>query len=404
MNSAYWLPRFQPALSDIFTSTFSIEARLKGPLTGITVAVKDLYDVAGQITLASQAARRFESPAKTHAVAVDRFVRSGARLVGHTVSTQCAFSGVGQNPDFGEPRALWSPDGEPRLAGGSTRGGALAVAAGLADIALGTDTGGSCRIPAACNGIFGIKLSADAVPMTGCQPLAQSLDSVGVMSAHWHLLERASETLLQQPGITAHGAQRWVVPEFCLKGLEPDVAEYFEWVQEMLRSEGHQVETRRCDFEPLLEAFRAMPPLAALEAYQNYRKGTYAGANDPLVLARLRTGVRHGQQTLEALYQARAALIDQFTAEFADAYVLMPTLPMLPPTLDFLNDPDEFQAMNARLLDFPSVVNAVNGCAVSIPLSSVLPVSVTIAAPSRKDTQLLGVGRLLSAIIDQQTG
>lgn len=403
MPNSLWLPRFQPALPDIFTATFAVEARVKGPLTGLSVAVKDLFDVMGQVRLASQASRRFEPPAKTHAAAVDRFVRAGAKLIGHTVSTQCAFSGVGQNPDFGEPRSLWSPDLQPRLAGGSTRGGALAVAAGLADIALGTDTGGSCRIPAACNGIYGIKFTAKAVPLTGCQPLAQSLDSVGVMTAHWHLLERAAETLLQQTAKTAPKQLSFVVPEFCLTSLEPEVAEHFEWVQSAIRAEGHSVEVHQCEFESILAALRELPSLATLEAYKNYRNGVYAGANDPLVLGRLRKAVRMGTGTLDQIHQVRQHLITTFNKEFSGKYLLLPTLPMLPPTLDFLETEEGFNEMNARLLDLPSSVNAVDGCAISIPLSNALPVSATVAAPGGQDAALLGVGRVLSAIVDQQT-
>ena len=135
------------------------------------MAVKDLYDVAGQVTLASQRARAGLTPASAHADLVQRFYDAGATLQGHIISTQQAFSVIGQNPDYGESKSLWSPDDQPRIAGGSTRGGALAVAADLADVALGTDTGGSCRVPAACNNLVGFKFSHSLDLLTGCAPV-----------------------------------------------------------------------------------------------------------------------------------------------------------------------------------------------------------------------------------------
>ena len=156
---------------------FTLEPTASGPLDGLTFAIKDLYDVAGRVTGGGNPDwQRTHQPAKVHAASVTRLLSAGARAIGKTITDEMAFSLNGQNFHYGTPRNSAAPD---RIPGGSSSGSAAAVAGGASDFALGTDTGGSVRIPAALNGIFGIRPSHGVVDDRGVMPLARSHDTVG---------------------------------------------------------------------------------------------------------------------------------------------------------------------------------------------------------------------------------
>jgi amidase len=166
----------------------------KGALDGLTFAIKDLFDVAGRVTgCGSPDWRRTHGPAPQHAAVVSRLLAAGARAIGRTITDELAFSLNGQNVHYGTPRNSAAPD---RIPGGSSAGSASAVAGHACDFALGTDTGGSVRIPAALNGIFGIRPSHDAVDEAGCMTLAESFDTVGWFARDAATLQRVGEVLL----------------------------------------------------------------------------------------------------------------------------------------------------------------------------------------------------------------
>ena len=171
-----------------------IEGAQEGPLAGATFAVKDIFDVAGTITgrgnpdwLASHA------PARRHAPAVQALLDAGARLVGKTITEELAFSIVGTNPHYGTPRNVTAPG---RVPGGSSSGSAAAVGGGLADLALGSDTGGSVRVPASYNGIYGMRPSHGRISLVGVMPLAPSFDTVGWFARDPALFAAAGRVLL----------------------------------------------------------------------------------------------------------------------------------------------------------------------------------------------------------------
>jgi amidase len=179
---------------------FEIAGAASGPLHGLTFATKDIFDIAGRVTgcgnpdwLASHA------PAAQHAVAVQKLLDAGARMVGKTITDELAFSLNGQNFHYGTPRNAVTPE---RVPGGSSCGSASAVAHGIVDLALGSDTGGSVRIPACLNGIFGIRPTHGAVDDTGVMPLAASFDTVGWFARDAATLRRAGDVLLppDRPG------------------------------------------------------------------------------------------------------------------------------------------------------------------------------------------------------------
>ena len=165
-----------------FTHTIDSSVR---PLEGVPIAIKDLFDVRGEVTAAGSTALRHRPAATDDCAAVVRLRAAGAIPFGRSNMVEFAYSGVGINPHFGTPRNVWgrSADGGGRVPGGSTSGGGVAVADGMAVAALGSDTGGSVRIPAALNGICGFKPTAIRVPVTGAIPLSFSLDSIGPLAA-----------------------------------------------------------------------------------------------------------------------------------------------------------------------------------------------------------------------------
>ena len=174
------------AEDEAITTAQSQDALLKkglhnGPLSGVTVSIKDLFDIAGQVTASGSNALRNNTSATEDSEAVSRIRRAGGIVVGRTNMTEFAYSGLGLNPHFGTPLNPYDRS-NGRIPGGSTSGGAISVTDQMAIIAVGSDTGGSCRIPAALCGIVGFKSTASRYSMAGVLPLSRSLDSVGILA------------------------------------------------------------------------------------------------------------------------------------------------------------------------------------------------------------------------------
>src|SRR5450830_1138441 len=156
---------------------------VRSPIEGLPVSIKDLFDVAGETTLAGSVALRGYPAATEHAVVVQRLIAAGAVIVGRTNMTEFAYSGLGINPHYGTPRNPWQRELDGgRIPGGSSSGAAISVTDGMAVAGVGSDTGGSIRIPAALCGITGFKPTARRVPLQGVLPLSQQLDSIGAMA------------------------------------------------------------------------------------------------------------------------------------------------------------------------------------------------------------------------------
>jgi aspartyl-tRNA(Asn)/glutamyl-tRNA(Gln) amidotransferase subunit A len=155
--------------------------RAPGPLAGVPISIKDLFDVAGEVTAAGSVVLAGAAPAASTAPSIQRLLAAGLVLVGRTNMTEFAFSGVGINPHYGTPLSPWDR-ATGHIPGGSSSGAAVSVADGMALGAIGTDTGGSCRIPAALCGIAGFKPTAGRVPLAGALPLSPSLDSIGPLA------------------------------------------------------------------------------------------------------------------------------------------------------------------------------------------------------------------------------
>lgn len=381
------------------------------PLAGLAVSVKDLFDVAGQPTTAASKAMSGAAPAATDCTAVRRLRAAGAALVGHTNLSEFAFSGVGLNPSHGTPvnAATFAIDGLLRVPGGSTSGGATSVAAGAAFAALGSDTGGSIRIPAALQGLVGFKNTQRLTPLDGSVPLSTSLDTSCAITCSVRDAVLLHEVLAARQVVRApRPVRQWrlaVPTTVMLDGLEPAVALAFDGVLKRLRDAGMAIDEIALAPIGELAAINARGGLPAAESWHWHRErlATRASQYDPRVAMRIRRGEALSAADYIELLQARQTWIATVERQLAgyDA-CLSPTVPMVaPPVEPLLLDDDAFFATNARLLRNTAVVNFLDGCAISLPCQEpgALPIGLMAWAPAMRDDSLLELALAIEALM-----
>jgi aspartyl-tRNA(Asn)/glutamyl-tRNA(Gln) amidotransferase subunit A len=371
------------------------------PLAGLAVSVKDLFDVAGVPTTAASRSMADAPPAAIDCPAVARLRAAGAALIGHTNLTEFAFSGIGINPHYGTPAnaGTLALDATPRIPGGSTSGGAVTVAAGAAWAALGSDTRGSIRVPAALHGLVGYKNTQALTPTEGCVPLSFTLDTACAITCSVRDAVQLHEVLAARR-VRLRGrplrALRLALPlGGMLDGLDATVARAFERVLTTLGADGAEIVDLAlpADDTPAISSGQ----ISAAEAWAWHRSRLEArGADyDARVLARIRSGAGIAAADYIDRLQARRRWIAQLEASAVDidAFVC-PTVPIVAPPLQPLVDSEEaFFATNALLLRNPSVVNYLDGCALSLPCQGAgeLPVGLMVWAPSMHDDTVLDV-------------
>lgn len=370
----------------------------RSPLEGLPVSVKDLFDVAGTVTTAGSAVLRDAPPATADAGAVQRLLAAGAVLVGKTNMTEFAYSGLGINPHYGTPANPWQRHAQ-RIPGGSSSGAAVAVADGLCIASVGSDTGGSARIPAALCGITGFKPTARRMPGTGLVPLSPTLDAVGVLAADVAGCAAMDAVLAGCPGQvrTARLAQaRFAVPTTLVQGgLDTDVAAAFQRALQRLTDAGAElVELAVPEFDELA-AINAAGGFSAAESWAWHADlvARRSAGYDPRVLSRILRGRDFPARayidlfTLRADWQRRvAARLDGF-----DGW-LMPTVPRIAPRMaDLVADEALYFAANGAMLRNPSIVNFMDGCAISLPCHAPgsAPVGLSLAGPAMADAAVL---------------
>ncbi|MCU4120124.1 amidase [Variovorax sp. N23] len=398
-----------PANRHTFTRTLFDEARREAataertlPLAGLAFSVKDLFDVANQPTPAGSVVLTHAPAATADAPAVARLRAAGGALIGRTNMTEFAFSGVGVNPHHGTPANAADP-ATPRIPGGSSSGAAVSVATGAAFIGLGSDTGGSIRIPAALNGIVGFKSTARLVPTDGAIPLSTTLDTVCAMTRSVRDAVTAHEVLAGRrvaPGDKPLSARRLaVVRNLFLDEVEPAVARAFDAALVALRVAGAQIE--EITLSPLadLPAMNATG-FSAPEAYAWHRlllERSGAGY-DPRVAQRILKGATTKAYEYLDLVRARRDWIAHMEAALQrfDA-VLSPTVPITAPTIASVapgaERDAEFFRVNGLLLRNPSVINMLDGCAISIPCQAPgdAPVGLMLWHASLHDDAVLAI-------------
>ncbi|CAI1559506.1 amidase [Serratia fonticola] len=369
------------------------------PLDGVPISIKDLFDVSGQVTTAGSRVLAGAAVAKKHAAIVERLLQAGAVVIGKTNMTEFAYSGLGINPHFGTPANPWDRATQ-RIPGGSSSGAAVAVADGMCCGAVGSDTGGSVRIPAAFCGLTGYKPTARRIASGGLLPLSPSLDSIGVIAhdvASCIALDAAIAEQALRPESQSLAQARFAVPQtLVLDGLDEEVAEAFQRALKRLAQAGARIEAIPCSEFAELAEINAAGGFTALESWHWHQSliAENAEGYDPRVLSRIRRGQPLGESDLQQLRQLRASWQQRVTARVQgfDA-LLMPTAPLIAPLLAELAEDDEayFRANGAALRN-PSVINFLDGCALSLPCQrpGEAPVGLMVAGLPMHDQALLG--------------
>jgi aspartyl-tRNA(Asn)/glutamyl-tRNA(Gln) amidotransferase subunit A len=371
------------------------------PLAGLGVSVKDLFDVQGFVTSAGSRVLADQASAATDCPAVARLRRAGAALTGHTNLSEFAFSGVGLNPHHGTPPnpATLSFDSAPRIPGGSTSGGAVSVATGAAWAALGSDTGGSIRIPAALQGLVGFKNTACLTPTAGAVPLSTTLDTACAITLSVRDAVLLHEVLAQRSvalPCRPLSALRFGVPTtLMLDALDRTVANAFEGALRTLREAGAQIVQIALPEILELAAINATGGFSAAEswAWHRARLMTDEARYDPRVALRIRRGEHMSAADYIDLLNARRDWIARMhlAARAFDAF-LSPTVPIVAPRIAELQADDAaFFAANALLLRNSSVVNMLDGCALSLPCHAAdeMPVGLTVWSTALRDDAVL---------------
>lgn len=381
------------------------------PLAGLPVSVKDLFDEAGHATLAGSKALEGAPPALRDADAVARLRAAGAVVVGRTNMTEFAFSGVGINPHYGTPG---NPADPARIPGGSSSGAGVSVAAGYVPLALGTDTGGSVRIPAALCGIVGFKPTQRRVPLRGALPLSRTLDSIGPLARTVACCAVADAVLAGEPEWlpppVAPSGLRFAVPQsVVLDDLEPSVATAFETACRRLSLAGVRItELPMTELEEIGPA-NARGGFPAAEAFHWHRalleeKGDLY---DPRVRSRIERGRTMTAADYIEVQQRRADLIvrtDRLSAGY-DALV-MPTVPMRAPPIDAFADDRDFARLNMLLLRNCALFNFLDRCAISLPMQEPggLPCGLMLVGAAGADRRLLSIAAAVEPVVGPVVG
>lgn len=368
------------------------------PLMGWSVSVKDLYDVAGEVTLAGTLVLAQNQPATRDAPAVERLRQAGAVIVGQTNMTELAFSGVGINPHYGTP-VNPCDYGLKLIPGGSSSGAAVSVAMGLCQAALGSDTGGSIRIPAALCGLVGFKPTQKRVPLEGTVPLAPSLDTVGAMSTSVENCIRVDRVLTQEDlhveKRTLSG-MRFLVPQaVVLDQLSKEVASAFERTLKALSSKGAVIEEQTCDFFNEVAQINQPGGLSPIEAWASHAAGVGEQLQriDPRVVQRMLLGRDVSVADYWTLLRRRALWCEQVSQKIKTYDgVLCPTVPMqAPPIEPLLGDDALFGETNRLLLRNTFLFNFLDGCSISVPMHArgELPMGLMISSSGAQDAKVL---------------
>ncbi|ODS93249.1 MAG: amidase [Comamonas sp. SCN 65-56] len=374
----------------------------RSPIEGLPISVKDLFDIAGHVTRAGSRLLRSEPPATRNAPIVDRLRAAGAVIVGTTNMTEFAFSGIGINPHYGTPRNPWAREGDGRIPGGSSSGAAISVTDGMALAAIGTDTGGSVRIPAALCGLTGFKPTARRVPSAGTIPLSTTLDSIGPLAPSVRCCALLDSLLAGEPFAepmpAAIASMRLLAPtNYVLAGMDHQVGTAWERALSRLSQAGARITHAALAPLDALAGIHAQGTLANAEAWAWHRRYLPArqGEYDPRVAARILVGSRMNAADYIDLLAARQRWIAAMQAALADYDALvMPTVPVVAPEIAPLVASDEaFAAANALILRNTTLVNFLDGCAVSLPMhqKGEPPCGLSLAAPGGHDARLLAL-------------
>ena len=388
------------------------------PIDGTVIAVKDLFDVRGHTTWAGSRVLQRMPPARTDAPSVARLRLGGGIIIGKTNMTEFAFSGIGLNPHFGTPANPYGRSALRRIPGGSSAGAAVAVSDGMAQIGLGTDTGGSVRIPAALCSLVGWKPTARRISLDGVWPLAPTFDSVGVIASSVRTCadsdavlagDTAFDTASSSESAPANGLRIARLRGYVESELDPVVARSYQLALERLEEAGVVIAELNI---PELEQVPLQQPGALMTTYEAFQSHAalldeYGELYDPRVRSRLELG----RQITREQYEAAAELRGQLQGAFAEALqgfdaCVYPTVKTAAPPFSAFESDADYVTINRALLRNTSLLNLLDGCALNLPCHDVNgpPVGLSLAGPGGADRQVLTVAQTLEPIVVMTLG
>ena len=370
-----------------------------GPLDGTIVSIKDLFDVAGEVTrVGSKVFAEEGKPAAADAPVVRRLRAGGAVIIAKTNMSEFAYTGIGANPHFGTPG---NPADRKRVPGGSSSGAAVAAADGMCEIAIGTDTGGSCRIPGALCGIVGYKPSRQRIPTNGAFPLSYSIDSIGPIARSVEACARAdavmaNETYVPVDPVPLAGLRIGVAQGYPLENLDETVDGRFSDAVARLNKAGAHISEEKLSLLDEMAQVNSKGGVQPAEAFAIHREllSRRADAIDPNVRVRLERARNISAADYIDMVRGRARLIRLMDDRIADVDVLAwPTTPIVAPTMQEVAAPDEFARKNAMLLRNTVIVNFFDLCAISVPIprGSGLPTGFMLVARNGQDQRLFRI-------------
>ena len=400
----------------VFTRVYSAQARAaahasdilraagiaRSTLEGIPVSIKDLFDVAGETTLAGSVVLEGTPPAAEDATVVQRLRTAGAIIIGRTNMTEFAYSGLGLNPHYGTPLNPWDRVGK-HIPGGSSSGAAVSVSDGMALAGIGSDTGGSVRIPAALCGLVGFKPTASRVSMQGVLPLSTHLDSIGPIAPSVTCCTIVAAILAGDPEGLPPAAEipglRLAVPTtVVLDDMDPHVAATFQASLSKLSALGAQVRELPIPAFGQLASINAKGGLTAAQAWHWHRETIARGQDryDPRVVSRILRGRDMSAADLFDVLEARMAWIAEVDKTIVgyDA-LIMPTVPLVAPKIaDLITSDEAYFRANGLMLRNPTLINFLDGCSLSVPCHQPgsAPVGLMIAGSARSDQRVLSIG------------
>lgn len=382
---------------------------VRSAVEGLPISIKDLFDIEGETTMAGSVAREGEPAAEENAEVVQRLIAAGAVIIGRTNMTEFAYSGLGINPHYGTPLNPYDR-ATGRIPGGSSSGAAVSVADGMAVAGIGSDTGGSVRIPAALCGLTGFKPSAWRVSMTGVLPLSANLDSIGPIAASVRCCAELDAILSGDGGpvpeaMSLRGLRLAVPTTLALDAMDKHVADTFAATIAKLKDAGALVDEIAIPEFAELGSINSKGGFTAAEAWAWHRDLiARAGKRyDPRVVSRIMRGQDMSAADYLDLLDAREAWVAAVDRRIAgyDA-LIMPTTPIVAPAVaDLLASDEAYYAANGLILRNPTLINFLDGCALSLPCQAAgtAPVGLMISGSNGADRRILAVGLAVEALL-----
>jgi len=397
---------FENIFTELFEKDFNeqldnINKVKKGKLKGLIISVKDLFDVKGYKT---KGGTKFidDKIAQKDAKCISLIRKAGGLLLGHTNMTELAYSGLGINPHYGTPL---NPVFKNSVPGGSTSGGAVSIALDVADITIGTDTGGSTRIPAAFTGITGFKPTQDSISRDNVLVLSTSLDSVGLMARDVSLCKLGFETMRNKSknNIAKNNIKIIIPKNFGFEDIDDEIKVGFDSAKEKIIKSGLDIQEIEI---PLLNHYKKIPlwQFAAVECQAEYFEAYNNKKHliDPNVSRRMDRANQVTAVEYVNICKERTTLISQFNTFLGNNFLLLPTVSITPPLIKDCENVEFYDKMNLISLRNTTLANYMNGCSLSLPYTiKDKPVGIMLNGSTDNDDQLLEIGSKIEKLLSK---